>query len=74
MGVDYLPISNPDKARLKLKIIGLIIAAIGTLALVGYIIDAPILYYYVEGINSAIACHTAGLFMLMGIGLICLSD
>jgi len=67
-----LTILNPDKSRPKLKIIGLIVGAIGALAIVGYIIDAPILYYYIEGTNSAIACHTAGLFVLMGIGLICL--
>lgn len=67
-----LTILNPAKSRPKLKIIGLIVGAIGALAIVGYIIDAPILYYYIEGTNSAIACHTAGLFVLMGIGLICL--
>ena len=50
-----LTVLNPDKSRLKLKIIGLIIAAVGALAIVGYIIDAPILYYYIEGIDSAIA-------------------
>ncbi len=67
-----LTILNPDKSRPRLKIVGLIVAAIGALAIVGYMIDAPILYYYIEGVNSAIACHTAVLFVLIGIGLICL--
>ena len=67
-----LTILNPNKARLKLKIIGLFVGAIGATAIVGYVIDAPLLYYYIEGINSAIAFHTAALFMLLGIGLLCL--
>jgi hypothetical protein len=67
-----LTILNPDKARLKLKIIGLFVAAIGATSIVGYFIDAPLLYYYVEGVNSAIAFHTAALFVLLGTGLLCL--
>jgi hypothetical protein len=67
-----LTILNPAKARLKLKFIGLCVAAIGATAIVGYFIDVPLLYYYVEGINSAIAFHTAALFVLLGIGLLCL--
>jgi hypothetical protein len=67
-----LTILNPDKSRSRARIIGLIVGAIGAVAIVGYIIDAPILYYYIKGTNSAIACHTAGLFVLIGIGLICL--
>lgn len=63
---------NPDKYRLKLKMIGMVVAAIGILAIVGYSIDFPVLYYYIEGINSAIACHTAALFVLLGTGLLCL--
>jgi len=67
-----LTILNPEKFRLKLKIIGMVVGAIGAIAIVGYIIDSPNLYYYIEGINSAIACHTAALFVLLGIGLLCL--
>jgi hypothetical protein len=63
---------NPANLRLKLKIIGLIIGLVGLFAVIGYIIDKPVLYYYVEGINTAIACHTAALFMVLGIGFLCL--
>ncbi len=63
---------NPDNLRLKLKIIGVIVGLIGALAVVGYIFNAPLLYYYIEGVNSAIACHTAALFIVLGIGFICL--
>lgn len=63
---------HSEKVRLRLKVIGLIVGVIGTIAIVGYIIDAPLMYYYVEGVNSAMACHTAVLFVLLGIGLLCL--
>jgi hypothetical protein len=63
---------NPDKYQLKLKIIGMIIMVTGILPIVGYSLDFPVLYYYIEGINSAIACHTAALFVLIGTGLLCL--
>jgi hypothetical protein len=65
-------ILNPYKARLTLKIIGSVIAAIGVIAVFGYCLDKPLLYYYIEGVNSAIAFHTAALFVLLGIGLLCL--
>jgi hypothetical protein len=67
-----ITILNPDKAKLTLKIIGSIIAAIGVIAILGYCIGIPLLYYYIEGINSSIAFHTAVLFVLLGIGLLCL--
>ncbi|MFA5252387.1 MAG: hypothetical protein WC454_07370 [Phycisphaerae bacterium] len=63
---------NSVKLRSQLRMIGLIVGAIGALAVVGYIIDAPLMYYYIEGINSAMACHTAVLFVLSGAGLLCL--
>ena len=63
---------NPEKLRSGLKIFGLTVGSIGVVAVVGYIIHAPLLYYYREGINSAVACHTAILFVLSGMGLLCL--
>ena len=67
-----LTIMNPRRLQPKLMIIGLIISAIGAVAIVGYCIDVPLLYYYIEGANSAIAFHTVALFVLLGIGLLCL--
>jgi hypothetical protein len=67
-----LTILNPGKARLKLKIIGLFIVAVGVTAIFGYIIDAPLLYSYIEGVNSAMAFNAAALFILLGTGLLCL--
>lgn len=63
---------NSATLRSQLKTIGLIVGAIGVLATAGYIIEAPALYYYAEGVNSAMACHTAVLFVLLGAGLLCL--
>jgi hypothetical protein len=67
-----LTMLNPGNLRSKLKIIGVIVGLIGMIAIFGYIVNAPNLYYYIEGINSAIACHTSVLFVLLGIGLLCL--
>jgi hypothetical protein len=63
---------NPGNLRSKLKIIGVIVGLIGAMAVVGYCLNAPHLYYYIEGVNSAIAFHTAVLFIVLGIGFICL--
>lgn len=63
---------NPGNLRSKLKIIGVIVGLIGTLAVAGYIFNAPYLYYFIEGVSSAIALHTAVLFIVLGIGFICL--
>ena len=65
-------ILNSNKLQSKLKFTGLIVGIIGAAAVVGYIINAPLLYYFVEGINSAMACHTAILFVLLAMGLLCL--
>lgn len=63
---------NSERLRSQLRTIGLIVGAIGAMAVAGYITNVPILYYYAEGVNSAMACHTAGLFVLLGISLLCL--
>jgi len=61
-----------EKARLKMKIIGYAVGIIGLSAAAGYIINAPVLYYYLPGVNCAMACHTAVLFVISGIGFVCL--
>ncbi|MHB8881073.1 MAG: hypothetical protein ACYC69_06115 [Thermodesulfovibrionales bacterium] len=69
-----LTILNPHNLPSKLRTIGLTIATIGAVAVAGFVINAPLLYYFIEGINSAMAIHTAILFVLLGMGLTCLSD
>ena len=73
-GAGVLTMLNPKKLRSKLRIIGLIVETIGAVPLVGYIINMPLLYYFIDGMNSAIAFNTAVLFVLLGKGLVCLSD
>lgn len=48
---------------------GAIVLVIGIIALVGYGIGDPTLYYQVEGISGAMAIHTAIAFSLVGIGM-----
>jgi hypothetical protein len=61
-----------DIKRLGQKIvgIGLIILIIGSIAVLGYVLSLPFLYYSVEGFSTAMALHTAILFIITGIGLI----
>ena len=63
---------NLAQLRPKLRAIGIIVGSVGTLAAAGYIFNAPFLYYFIPDVNSAMACHTAIMFMLLGTGLICL--
>jgi hypothetical protein len=67
-----LSIVSVQKLRFRLKVIGIVVGLIGAGAVCGYIMNVPSLYYYIAGINSAMACHTAALFVLLGIGLLCL--
>lgn len=67
-----LTMLNIKNLRLGLNIIGIIIGLIGIIAVAGYIANIPLLYYYIQGVNSAMACHTAILFIFLGVGLLCL--
>ncbi|MBF0522567.1 MAG: hypothetical protein HQL24_05870 [Candidatus Omnitrophica bacterium] len=71
---DIFTILNPERLASKLRVIGFLVGAIGAIAVMGYILNVPILYYYMPGFNTAMACHTAILFVLLGVGLLCLSD
>lgn len=63
---------KPQQLKLILFIIGWIVVVSGSLALIGYIINVPLLYYRVEAWSSAMAIHTACLFILLGAGLVIL--
>jgi hypothetical protein len=69
-----LTITNLPRLKKKLKLIGVIVGFIGALAVLGYIVNIPLLYYFVAGVNTAMACNTAILFILLGTGLACLSE
>jgi hypothetical protein len=59
--------------RTYLSYIGWVIFAVGSVALGGYFVDAPILYYTLEGLSTAMAVHTAILFVILGLGLVILT-
>lgn len=48
----------------------IIVCLIGAIALFGYALDIPALYYTISGISSAMAIHTAMLFFLIGFALL----
>ena len=53
-------------------VMGMIVTFVGGVAIVGYILDIPILYYYFSG-YTPMAFPTALLFILLGIALIVFS-
>ena len=67
-----LTLRHPARLLQKLKIIGIILCLTGALAAAGYVFNLPLLYYYITGVNSAMALHTALLFVMLGTGLVCL--
>ena len=54
--------------------IGLTILVSGNISLIGYVVNLPILYYYVSGWNSGMALHTSALFVLSGAALMVLKS
>ena len=54
----------------NLTTIGATVGLIGAVAVLGYILNQPLLYFMVPGKSSAMACHTAILFVIWGLGLI----
>ena len=67
-----MTIFHPAHLKTILSWLGGIIAVTGAVACIGYLLDAPLLYYYIAGVNTAMAAHTAILFVLIGAGLLLL--
>lgn len=65
-----LVIANQEISLNLLPKIGWVIASIGVLAILGYVLNVPLMYYAAENLNTAMALHTAILFVMLGIGLI----
>jgi len=61
---------NVTKLKDRLFWIGGAITFIGSIAIIGYVINVPVLYYTLGGWSSAMAFHTALLFVMLGFGLI----
>ncbi|MBI2604313.1 MAG: hypothetical protein HYW56_02100 [Candidatus Harrisonbacteria bacterium] len=58
------------KRVVVIKVCGAIVGAIGGIAMLGYALDQPALYYAVEGVSNPIALSTATLFFMLGAGLL----
>ncbi len=58
--------------KIFLMIIGRMVLMIGGIAVFGYVLNLPLLYYTFEGFSTAMACHTALLFMIVGSSLMLL--
>lgn len=67
-------ILNVESHFRKLLFIGRTIILIGAFAVLGYAFDISLLYYSINGVSTAMACHTAILFVLLGIGFVLLSS
>jgi len=62
--------SESKLLRKLITLIGYVVLAIGIIAIVGYVINQPSLYYYIDNVSSAMAIHTSILFISLGIALI----
>lgn len=61
---------NSSKQKIFLMIVGSINIITGGVAIIGYLIGVPLLYYYIPNVNTALAIPAALLFILMGVGFI----
>lgn len=68
MGV--IAFSESRRAMRGYLYLGSFVAFLGGVALVGYGISQPVLFYSVSGISTAMAIHTAILFICLGIGFV----
>ena len=50
--------------------IGWIVTFIGLVAILGYVLNFPLLYYSAEDVSLGMALHTAILFVMLGLGLV----
>lgn len=66
----FLVMGNASNIKKKFLLIGKIVFVLGGLAILGYLLNIPLLYYTLEGWSTAMAFHTAIFFVLLGAGLI----
>ena len=72
--VSFIALYDNKKVGKYLYFSGSIIIIVSSIALIGYIINNPLLFYTIPSINSAMAFPTAILFILIGSGMILLSN
>ena len=74
--ISFLGLFTLSAIRLRKRIYrygGAVVAALGSVAFLGYLLNAPILYYTLRDVSTAMAVHTAALFVLLGFGYIFLT-
>lgn len=64
----FLNLFDLKKIGQKIHFISIIILIMSGIAIIGYIISEPLLYYSIEGYSTAMALHTAILFTMIGTG------
>ena len=72
--VSFIALYDNKKVGKYFYFSGSIIIIVSSIALIGYIINNPLLFYTIPSINSAMAFPTAILFTLIGSGMILLSN
>jgi len=65
-----LTMFNLPSLKKTLFVIGWLVSIVGGVGILGYILNIPLLYYTLEGWSTAMALHTATLFVLLGVGLV----
>ncbi|NDB33735.1 MAG: HAMP domain-containing protein, partial [Nitrososphaeria archaeon] len=68
VSVGIISLSNYRRSKAT-TYIGYAITTIGSVAIIGHLTSQPLLYYYVENLNTGMAIHTGILFTLIGISL-----
>ena len=64
-----LAIFVPEKLKKKLPLLGIPVVVLGGTAILGYVMNKPVLYYTIAKFSTAMAFHTAILFVMLGTGL-----
>jgi len=64
-----LAMYRPRRLKKCFQVSSAILIFFSLVALLGYVISAPLLYYFVEGVSTAMSVNTAVLFLLSGISL-----
>lgn len=65
---------KPTWIRTYIRISGVMIFIFGAIGLCGYLFNVPVMYYSVSEISTAMAIHTALLFVIIGIALMLLGE
>ena len=68
-----LTLFNTKNLRGKISLLGKAVGVLGGLALLGYLLKMPFLYYYLQGASTGMALNTALLFVVVSAGLVLLS-